>query len=208
MSDVRWSGPARSAVRRLALRKSSVSRTNDATRGMFRGAQLARFHDSIESVAQSQLLRDVLDYHQKREQKEDAKEIVARLIKAGFAKRSKSKAEKELGIATEIGPVVAESVLHFFAAATGKKILRRLKELRIQPTSEKVSAKKAAELPLAGKTFVLTGTLTSMTRKEARKKIEALGGHVSSSVSKKTHYVLAGTEPGSKLDKATQLGVK
>ena len=176
--------------------------------GKTTATQLARFHDSIESVAQSQLLRDVLDYHEKRAQKKDAKEIAARLIKARFAKRSKSKAEKERGIATEIGPVVAQSVLDFFAAATGKKIMQRLKELRIQPTSEKVSAKKAAELPLAGKTFVLTGTLPSITREEATEKIEALGGHVTSSVSKKTDYLLAGVEPGSKFDKAKELGVR
>jgi DNA ligase (NAD+) len=176
--------------------------------GKTTATQLARFHDSIESVAQSQLLRDVLDYHEKREQKKDAKEIAARLIKARFAKRSKSKAEKERGIATEIGPVVAQSVLDFFAAATGKKIMQRLKELRIQPTSEKVSAKKAAELPLAGKTFVLTGMLPSITREEATEKIEALGGHVTSSVSKKTDYLLAGAEPGSKFDKARELGVR
>ena len=176
--------------------------------GKTTATQLARLHDSIESVAQSQLLRDVLDYHEKRAQKEDAKEIAARLIKAGFAKRSKSKAEKERGIATEIGPVVAQSVLDFFAAATGKKIMQRLKALRIQPTSEKVSAKKAAELPLAGKTFVLTGMLPSITREEATEKIEALGGHVTSSVSKKTDYLLAGAEPGSKFDKARELGVR
>ena len=169
--------------------------------------QLARFHDNIDGVAHSQLLRDVLDYHQKREQRESAKEIAERLIKAGFAKRSKSKAGKD-GIVTEVGPVVAQSVLDFFASATGKKILRRLNELGIQPKSEKVSAKKAAELPLAGKTFVLTGTLPSMTREEATEKIEALGGHVSSSVSKKTDYVLAGADPGSKFDKAKELGVK
>ena len=175
--------------------------------GKTTATQLAQFHDNIDDVAHSQLLLDVLEYHQKRDQKESAREIAERLIKAGFAERSKSKAEKD-GIVTEVGPVVAQSVLDFFASTTGKKILRRLNELEIQPTSEKISAKKAAELPLAGKTFVLTGTLPSMTRDEARKKIEALGGHVSSSVSKKTHYVLAGTEPGSKFDKAKQLGVK
>ena len=175
--------------------------------GKTTATQLAQFHDNIDDVAHSQLLLDVLEYHQKRDQKESAREIAERLIKAGFAERSKSKAEKD-GIVTEVGPVVAQSVLDFFASTTGKKILRRLNELEIQPTSEKISAKKAAELPLAGNTFVLTGTLPSMTRDEARKKIEALGGHVSSSVSKKTHYVLAGTEPGSKFDKAKQLGVK
>ena len=175
--------------------------------GKTTATQLARFHGDIEDVAHSQLLRDVLNYREKREQKQNATEIADRLIQAGFAKRSKSKAEKD-GIVTEVGPVVAESVLNFFASVTGKKILRRLKELGIQPKSEKVSMKKAAELPLAGKTFVLTGTLPSMTREEATEKIEALGGHVSSSVSKKTDYVLAGTEPGSKFDKAKQLGVR
>ena len=175
--------------------------------GKTTAAQLARFHDNIDDIAQSQLLRDVLDYHEKRDPKESAKEIAERLINAGFADRSKSKAEKG-GIVTEVGPVVAESVLDFFASATGKKILRRLKELQIEPKSEKVSAKKTGELPLAGKTFVLTGTLPSMTRDEATEKIEALGGHVTGSVSKKTDYVLAGADPGSKFDKAKELGLR
>jgi DNA ligase (NAD+) len=83
-----------------------------------------------------------------------------------------------------------------------------MKQLGIEPKSEKISAKKAAALPLAGKTFVLTGTLSSLTREEATEKIEALGGHVTGSVSKKTDYVLAGTDPGSKFDKARELGVK
>src|SRR5213595_1959595 len=147
--------------------------------GKTTATQLARFHDNIDEVAYSKLLRDVLDYHQKREQKESAKEIAERLIKAGFAERSKSKAGKD-GIVTEVGSVVAHSILDFFASVTGKKILRRMKELGIQPKSEKVSAKKGAELPLAGKTFVLTGTLPSITREEATEKIESLGGHVSS----------------------------
>jgi DNA ligase (NAD+) len=175
--------------------------------GKTTATQLARFHATIEDVANSQLLRDVLDYHEQRDQKESAKEIAGRLIKAGFAKRSKSKAEKD-GIVTEVGPVVAQSVLDLFASPSGKKILQRMSELGIQPKSEKVSARKVAELPLAGKTFVLTGTLPSMTREEATEKIEALGGHVTGSVSKKTDYVLAGTEPGSKFEKAKELGVK
>ena len=175
--------------------------------GKTTATQLARFHETIDEVADSQLLRDVLEYHQKREHKESGKEIAERLIKSGFGKPSRSKAGKD-GIVTEVGPAVAQSVLDFFASATGKKILRRMKELGIEPKSEKVSAKKAAALPLAGKTFVLTGTLPSMTREEATEKIEALGGHVTGSVSKKTDYVLAGAEPGSKFDKAKELGVK
>src|SRR5216110_1519367 len=176
--------------------------------GRTTATQLARFHETIEDVANSPLLRDVLQYHEKRDDKEDAKEIADRLVQSGFAKPSKSKAEKGRGITTEVGPVVAQSVLDFFASAAGKKIPRRIKELGIHPKSEKVSTKKAAELPLSGKTFVLTGTLPSMTREEATEKIEMLGGHVTGSVSKKTDYVLAGTEPGSKFDKAKELGVR
>ena len=176
--------------------------------GRTTATQLARFHETIEDVANSPLLRGVLQYHEKRDDKEDAKEIADRLVQSGFAKPSKSKAEKGRGITTEVGPVVAQSVLDFFASAAGKKILRRIKELGIHPKSEKVSSKKAAELPLSGKTFVLTGTLPSMTREEATEKIEMLGGHVTGSVSKKTDYVLAGTEPGSKFDKAKELGVR
>ena len=175
--------------------------------GKTTATQLAHFHDTIEDVANSQLLRDVMDYHEKRDRKESAEEIADRLINVGFAERSKGKSAKH-GIVTEVGPVVAESVLGFFASAAGKKILRRLKELGIEPKREKVSAKKTAQLPLAGKTFVLTGTLPSMTREEATEKIGALGGHVTGSVSKKTDYVLAGSEPGSKFDKAKELGVK
>src|SRR6202040_874427 len=140
--------------------------------------------------------------------KEATKEIAERLIKPGFAQPSKSKIDKKVSIVTEVGPVVARSVLDFFSSSAGKKILQRMKQLGIHPKSEKVSAKKLAELPLAGKTFVLTGTLPSMTREEASAKIEALGGHVSSSVSKKTDYVLAGAEAGSKLEKAKELGVR
>jgi DNA ligase (NAD+) len=173
--------------------------------GKTTATQLARFHEAIKDVANSQLLRDVVEYHEK--EKNERGEIAERLIKSGFGKPSKSKGDKN-GIVTEVGPVVAKSVVDFFASVAGKKILHRIKQLGIDPKSEKVSVKKAAVLPLARKTFVLTGTLPSMTREEATAKIEALGGHVTSSVSKKTDYVLAGAEPGSKFRKAIELGVK
>ena len=173
--------------------------------GKTTATQLARFHDAIDDVDNSQLLRGIVEYHEK--EKKERGEIAERLIKSGFGKPSKSKAGKN-GIVTEVGPVVAQSVLDFFASAAGKKILRRMQELGIRPTSEKLPARKAAELPLAGKSFVLTGTLSSMTREEATEKIEALGGHVTGSVSKKTDYVLVGAEPGSKFDKAKEVGVR
>jgi DNA ligase (NAD+) len=184
---------------------------------------LAKSHETIEEVAKSELLKDILDYHEKiselpglrRENpdryeklKNEILEIAGRLIQSHFAAPSKSKAEKELGIVTKIGPVVAKSVLDFFASQNGKQILRRMKQLGIHPASEKVSATKAAALPFAGKTFVLTGTLPTMTREEASAKIEALGGKVSGSVSGNTDFVVAGEEAGSKLDKAQKLGVK
>src|SRR5256886_5935383 len=176
--------------------------------GKTTATDLAHFHETIEDVAGSKLLRDVVAYHESKGDKQSAKEITERLIKSGFAEPSKSKIDKNTGIVTEVGPVVAKSVIDFFASSAGKRILQRMKQLRIHPKSEKVSVKKLAELPLAGKTFVLTGTLPSMTREEASSKIEALGGHVSSSVSKKTDYVLAGSEAGSKLEKANELGVR
>ncbi len=149
--------------------------------GKTTAADLARFHQTIEDVASSKLLRNVLAYHKTKGDKEATKEIAERLIRSSFAQPSKSKIDKNAGIVTEVGPVVAKSVLDFFASAAGKKMLQRMRQLGIRPKSEKVSAKKMAELPLAGKTFVLTGTLPSMTREEASAKIEALGGHVSGS---------------------------
>ena len=184
---------------------------------------LATFHETIEDVAQSPLLTDICDYHEKTSQlsgvrrenperyeklKREIGEIAARLIQSNFAAPSKSKAEKESGIVTKVGPVVAKSVLDFFSSENGKRILKRMKELGIHPASEKISIKKAAALPFAGKTFVLTGTLPGMTREEASARIESLGGKVSGSVSGNTDFVLAGEEAGSKLDKAQKLGVK
>src|SRR5689334_23062280 len=176
--------------------------------GKTTASDLARFHETINDVADSKLLRDVIVYHETKGDKQKAKDIAERLTKSGFAEPSKSKIDKQRGIVTQVGPVVAERVLDFFESHGGKKILKRIKQLGIEPKSERVSAKKMSKLSLAGKTFVLTGTLPSMTRDDASAKIEALGGHVSGSVSRKTDYVLAGSEAGSKLDKAKELRVK
>jgi DNA ligase (NAD+) len=114
------------------------------------------------------------------------------------------------GLSEEIGPVVASSIVDFFSSNSGKKILKRLHELGIRPieNDENQIIAGARASPFLGKTFVLTGTLPTLTREEATAKIEALGGKVSGSVSKKTDFVLAGEEAGSKLTKAQELGVK
>ena len=113
-----------------------------------------------------------------------------------------------VGLSEEIGPVVARSVIHFFSSGLGKSILKRLKELGIHPVGNMGNEDKVEQSSFLGKTFVLTGTLPTLTREQATAKIEALGGKVSGSVSKKTDFVLAGAEAGSKLSKAQELGVK
>jgi DNA ligase (NAD+) len=113
--------------------------------------------------------------------------------------------EEELQSVTDIGPVVAASVHGFFGEPHNRTVIERLVANGVH--WEKVKRTAARSRVLAGKTFVLTGTLGNMTRDEARQRIESLGGKVSGSVSKKTDYVVAGDKPGSKLDKAQQLGV-
>jgi len=174
--------------------------------GKTTAGQLAAFHQSIEELAQSPILRDVLAYHDKSDPAR-RDEAARRLLDAGFASRSLRKNEKEAGIVTEVGPVAARSVLDYFNSDEGRKVLRRMKELGIQPQSRK-GGPPGAVLPFSGKTFVLTGTLPSMSREQAGARVEALGGKVAASVSRNTDYVLAGDEPGSKLAKAAELGVK
>jgi DNA ligase (NAD+) len=107
-----------------------------------------------------------------------------------------------------IGDVVARAIYDWFHLTENKKLIERLKK-HIKIENPDFSARRnLAELPLAGKTFVLTGTMASMTRDEAKEKLRKLGADVSSSVSKKTYAVVAGEEAGSKLDKAEELGVK
>jgi DNA ligase (NAD+) len=114
---------------------------------------------------------------------------------------------EELDAVHEIGLTMAESIHDWFADSGNARLCERLREAGVRTELEK-AAKSAEPQTLAGKVFVLTGTLPSMSRDEATALIEARGGRVSSSVSKKTDFVLAGAEAGSKLDKANRLGVK
>lgn len=113
--------------------------------------------------------------------------------------------QEDLMALEDVGPKVAASIVFFFRQPENLKLLERLKAagLKFREKTEKVGPQ-----PLQGLSFVLTGTLSSMTRDQAKEKIESLGGSVSSSVSKKTDYLVVGEEPGSKLEKARELGVK
>lgn len=112
--------------------------------------------------------------------------------------------QEELTEIEDIGGVMAESIVKFFQEPQNMKFIERLREAGINFAD---TAEENEDSRFAGKTFVLTGTLSKYTRSEASAIIEKLGGKTSSSVSKKTDYVLAGAEAGSKLDKAVQLGV-
>jgi DNA ligase (NAD+) len=188
--------------------------------------QLAATHDGLEALAESEVLRDIRDLGAKETEhaeisprsrknppknetekaarerrderlKEEIVAIEARLARGGLKAKM-----------VEVGPVAAASVLVYFASPAGKKVLGRIRRLGIKPQSEKVSTTTKAGGVFAGKSFVLTGTLPSMTREAATAEIEAAGGKVTGSVSKKTDFVLAGAEAGSKLEKAQQLGIK
>lgn len=103
----------------------------------------------------------------------------------------------------EVGPQVAQSVINFFASSRNREILDQLLASGVAPQTEV----KRSGGPLTGKTFVFTGTLSRFGRKEAQERVEHLGGRASGSVSKKTDYVVAGEEAGSKLEKALGLGI-
>ncbi len=111
---------------------------------------------------------------------------------------------EELQDVNEVGPRIAESIVEFFNIAANRKLVERLHEAELRLVGER----KRRGTKLAGKTFVLTGTLAHFTRDEAKMMIEDAGGKVTGSVSKKTDYVVAGADAGSKLDKARELGVK
>lgn len=189
--------------------------------------QLAATHETLEALAKSNVLRDILDLGTKEAERA---EISPRSRKnppqneREKAVREKRDAELKEEIAAiearldagglksrlpEVGPVAAASVLNYFASPAGNKVLARIRELGIKPENETIRAAATASTGVfAGKTVVLTGTLPTLSRDEATAMIEAAGGKTSGSVSKKTDFVLAGEEAGSKLTKARELGVK
>lgn len=112
--------------------------------------------------------------------------------------------QEELERVNEVGPRVSQAIREFFDEETNRRLVEHLREAGLTFTAEK--RKKSSELE--GLTFVLTGTLPNLSREDAKAKIEAAGGRVSGSVSKKTSYVVAGEEAGSKLDKAQELKVQ
>jgi DNA ligase (NAD+) len=112
--------------------------------------------------------------------------------------------EDELQKAEEVGPKVAASIRRFFAEERNRELVERL---RAEGFTFTYKSKRKSGGAASGLTFVLTGTLPNLSREEASARIESAGGKVAGSVSKKTHYVVAGEEAGSKLDKAKALGV-
>ena len=194
---------------------------------------LAKYHPTIGEAAASELLQGVVTLdelrteidaanprarlHKDRTELEKqqlasrhaelvtrANAIGAKLIAANFAKPAKKKGAADADAVVAIGPVAARAVLGWFESAAGRETIARLRKLGIEPRGATAHGAASA---LAGKTFVLTGTLEKMSRGEAAEKIRGLGGNVSSSVSRKTDYVVAGPGAGSKLDDARALGV-
>ena len=133
-------------------------------------------------------------------------ERTAQLLAAHFGSIDDlmSASADDLEAVNEVGPRVAQAIVEFFAEPHNRDLVDRLRGAGLTMTAEK----RVTTTVLDGLTFVLTGTLPTLTREVAKEKIESAGGRVSGSVSKKTSYVVAGDEAGSKLDKANSLGVK
>jgi DNA ligase (NAD+) len=177
---------------------------------------LATFHPTLEAVASSEPLQKLVDRAELERKRKDlgarsdenrarsAEEKASAKAARDDLKSRVSELDAELsGVPAEVGPSAARSALSFFASTRGRRILSDLASLEIAPRGE---APKPSAGFLAGKTVVLTGSL-SVPRDQAKARLEAAGAKVSDSVSKRTSFVVAGEEAGSKLDKARALGV-
>ena len=116
--------------------------------------------------------------------------------------------QEELLLFPSIGPKIANSIITFFRQEGNKRIIEKLRMAGVKLEGKKTKEVKPEELPLAGLEFVLTGKLESLTRQEAEARVKALGGKAGSDVTRKTSYLVVGVDPGSKLAKAQNLGVK
>jgi DNA ligase (NAD+) len=136
-------------------------------------------------------------------------EHIAKLLTQEFSsveELSQASSERLTGI-KGIGEQIASSIVKFFEQKGNQKVIQKLKEFGVE-YPPRPARPKAKELKLKGKSFVFTGGLKSLSRSEAESKVESMGGRASSSVSKKTDFVVAGEEAGSKLEKAKSLGLK
>jgi DNA ligase (NAD+) len=124
----------------------------------------------------------------------------------GTLERLMSADEAAIQQVPDIGPVVAAHVAAFFTSAEHRSVIKALRDKGVT-WPEMESAAAATSLPLAGRTFVLTGTLERLTREEAQEALTARGAKVAGNVSKRTSFVVAGSEAGSKLDRARELGI-
>jgi DNA ligase (NAD+) len=116
--------------------------------------------------------------------------------------------QEEFSTIPSIGPRIAESIVAFFRQEGNRRIIEKLRKAGVRLERKRVKEAEPEELPLAGLEFVLTGKLETFSRSEAEAKIKALGGKAGSDVTRKTSYVVAGADPGSKLAKAAKLGIK
>ena len=152
---------------------------------------MSRLHATLDELAESPLLRELRGFS--TGQRKDENTLLA-----------------PYGISSEVGPTVAASVVDFFEAEAGVALRERLAALGIEPKSANHSPfapKASGDGPgVAGKTFVITGTL-SAPRDTIKERIESAGGKVAGSISKNTHYLVAGEGGGSKRDKAQELGI-
>jgi|WetSurMetagenome_2_1015567.scaffolds.fasta_scaffold22297_2 DNA ligase (NAD+) len=184
--------------------------------------QVANLHKRMEDIVESKILKDIIlqakiineqininpksrnkpKSENERKNREEKYNRLEKEIKE-FSKRKET-----LGIKKELGESASKSLLDFFKSKHGKDVLKRLNNLGIEPRGNSAEkTKKTSKAKFREMTFVLTGTLSKMSREQATNEIRARGGSVMNSVSKNTTYVVAGEEPGSKLEKAQTLGV-
>ena len=186
--------------------------------GAVTARDIAALHSDPHAVATSEILRDIvrlndllapnsaLSKEEREAFKQEADALGEKLLAAGAAKKSKG-AKHPRDVNTAIGPVAAKATIAWFASEEGQRTLERFEQYGIRLAAEASAATAGTgDSAIAGRTFVITGTL-SAPREQFAERIRALGAKVTGSVSKSTDYLLAGEEAGSKLDKAHELGV-